>query len=96
MAGNAREWVLDRFGKYPAARQTDPRGPGSGAHRVLRGGSFGGAAEDVRATDRDHAPPDLRTEFNGFRCAVPVVGEPPGAEDDDEVGEEDEGDGHQG
>ena len=95
MAGNAREWVLDRFGKYPAAKQVDPRGPGSGAHRVLRGGSFGGAAEDVRATDRDHAPPDLRTEYNGFRCAVPVEEEPPelGADDVEGDGEESEGDG---
>lgn len=94
MAGNAREWVLDRFGKYPVAKQVDPRGPSSGAHRVLRGGSFGGAAEDVRATDRDHAPPDLRTDYNGFRCAVPVVGEPP--EPGDEMdGDEGEGDGDQ-
>jgi len=82
MAGNAREWVLDRFGKYPAGKQVDPRGPSSGERRVLRGGSFGGAAEDVRATDRDAAPPELRTKYNGFRCAVPVEGDPPPPEDE--------------
>lgn len=76
MAGNAREWVLDWFGSYPAGKKTDPRGPSSGKHRVLRGGSYGGAAEDIRATDRDHAPPDHRSEYEGFRCAVPVEAQP--------------------
>lgn len=76
MAGNAREWVLDRFGRYAATKQVDPRGAPGGDLRVLRGGSFGGAAEDIRATDRDAAPPDMRLEYNGFRCAVQVIGEP--------------------
>jgi formylglycine-generating enzyme len=84
MAGNAREWVADRFGPYPAGKQTDPRGPGSGVERVLRGGSFGGAAEDIRNTDRDSAPPELRMRYNGFRCAVPVVGAPGDIGDEDE------------
>lgn len=73
MSGNAREWVRDRYGAYPTGRQTDPLGPPNGAERVLRGGSFGGDAEDIRATDRDTAPPDTRSEYNGFRCAVAVV-----------------------
>ena len=77
MAGNAREWVADRYGKYPAGRQTDPRGSTSGGERVLRGGSFGGYADDVRATDRDSAAPDKRSEYNGFRCAVAVQGDVP-------------------
>ena len=102
MAGNAREWVLDRFGKYPAGKQVDPRGSSSGDLRVLRGGSFGGAAEDVRSTDRDAAPPDMRLEYNGFRCAVPVLGEPvleeeeEGEEDGDHDGEEEEEEGEDG
>jgi len=91
MAGNAREWVADRFGPYGAGKQVDPRGPGSGGQRVLRGGSFGGAAEDIRNTDRDSAPPDLRMRYNGFRCVVAVVGElPPPQTDDDEDAESDE------
>lgn len=81
MSGNAREWTLDVYGPYPVGRQVDPRGPASGAERVLRGGSFGGDPEDIRATDRDTDPPDKRSEYNGFRCAVAVVGDPPPAED---------------
>ena len=72
LAGNAREWCRDRFGRYPAGKQTDPAGPSSGEQRVLRGGSWGGFGDDVRSTDRDSAPPGTRNKYNGFRCAVAV------------------------
>jgi formylglycine-generating enzyme required for sulfatase activity len=72
MAGNAREWCQDRLGRYPAGVQTDPRGPSSGDQRVLRGGSWGGYADDVRAMDRDGAKPGTRNKYNGFRCVVGV------------------------
>jgi iron(II)-dependent oxidoreductase len=74
MAGNAREWVHDAYGPYRASWQVDPRGTGNGDLRVLRGGSFGGAAEDIRVSDRDVGDPAQRSVYNGFRCAVPVVG----------------------
>jgi len=96
MAGNAREWVLDRYGKYPAGKQTDPRGAGSGDQRVLRGGSWGGFGDDVRATDRDSAAPDTRNKYNGFRCAVGVewTGEVP--ESESESGSESESESESG
>ena len=84
MAGNAREWVLDRYGKYPSGKQMDPRGASSGDERVLRGGSWGGYADDVRATDRDSSPPGKRNKYNGFRCAVGVEWSGPESETETE------------
>ncbi len=90
LSGNAREWVRDRYGPYPAAKQTDPTGATSGEKRVLRGGSFGGHADDVRVADRDVAEPTARSIYNGFRCAVPVEVPPESlAADGEDEAEED-------
>jgi len=41
MGGNVFEWVWDIYeSSYPSVAQTDPHGATSGAHRVLRGGSW--------------------------------------------------------
>ncbi len=40
MLGNVREWCMDWYGEYKEEEETDPRGPVSGAKRVLRGGAF--------------------------------------------------------
>lgn len=44
LAGNVAEWVLDRYGSYPAGPVTDPGGPEVSAEpterRVLRGGAW--------------------------------------------------------
>ena len=39
MLGNVAEWVGDWYDGYPSGPVTAPRGPQSGSHRVLRGGS---------------------------------------------------------
>ena len=98
MSGNAREWVRDRYGNYPVGKQTDPTGPTSGEKRVLRGGSFGGAADDIRTADRDVAEPDTRSIYNGFRCTIPVEVPPESlaVDEDEEVEKEAEHSGETG
>jgi sulfatase modifying factor 1 len=39
MHGNAWEWVQDRYGAYNSESVTDPQGPSSSSHRVIRGGN---------------------------------------------------------
>ena len=66
MHGNVWEWVQDwhttivgirASGTYPHSRQVDPTGPGSGSHRVKRGGSFYDFARYQRAAFRDGYSP---------------------------------------
>ena len=40
MSGNVNEWCNDWFERYSSSHQTNPVGPSSGSHRVLRGGSW--------------------------------------------------------
>jgi formylglycine-generating enzyme len=74
MAGNVWEWVEDRFSDtyYARSPKNDPRGPGSGGERVIRGGSFLCAENfctGYRAAARNKNTPDSATNHMGFRCA---------------------------
>jgi formylglycine-generating enzyme required for sulfatase activity len=68
MAGNVWEWVADWHGAYSSGEQKNPKGPSSGARRVVRGGSWLGDPDYVRASFRDRAVPSFRTYAGGFRC----------------------------
>ena len=52
MLGNVWEWVQDRYGGYPGGSVTDPKRPGSGSARVLRGGGWIFDARHCRASNR--------------------------------------------
>jgi formylglycine-generating enzyme required for sulfatase activity len=67
MSGNVWEWCWDRYGNYTSGSQNDPRGPSSGADRVLRGGSWGNSAADVRSACRSVNTPSRRSNYFGFR-----------------------------
>jgi formylglycine-generating enzyme required for sulfatase activity len=74
LAGNAEEWVHDRYGeRYDPRDLHDPQGPAldSGdVHRVLRGGSFASPRVDLRTAARSFDLPNRRKASRGFRCAV--------------------------
>ena len=67
MLGNVWEWCLDGQRYYTEASLTDPDG-GSGAGRVVRGGSWYEVARDVRAAIRYAYHAGDRYGALGFRC----------------------------
>ena len=67
MSGNVWEWTWDRLASYPAGSLSDPRGPASGASRVLRGGSWANNAPFCTVAYRFSLSPPLRGSSLGFR-----------------------------
>ena len=71
MHGNVWEWCWDRYGDYSSGSQRDPAGPYTGADRVLRGGSWGSSARNLRSAGRGNSTPSYRSSHVGFRLARP-------------------------
>ena len=70
--GNVWEWVADRYAPdyYARSPARDPRGPGEGSERVMRGGSYLCASNfcsNYRVAGRSHATPDSGLSNVGFR-----------------------------
>ncbi|MBA4192072.1 MAG: formylglycine-generating enzyme family protein [Planctomycetaceae bacterium] len=66
--GNVWEWCQDYwYGDDSVEEVADPPGPGTGQYRVVRGGSLGHPASDVRSANRDFNEPATRRSSDGFR-----------------------------
>ncbi len=73
MSGNVWEWCWDWKGAYSSGSQTNPKGPGSGSGRVLRGGSWVDSARYLRSAYRSSGSPGISHDSIGFRLVRPAV-----------------------
>jgi sialidase-1 len=76
MSGNVSEWCEDWHGFYTGGPATDPVGPASAAHRVVRGGSWLTTAGQCRSSRRNHEPPSARHSDLGFRVVCGLAPKP--------------------
>lgn len=72
--GNVMEWCWDWYDEeyYKKSPAKNPKGPGSGEDRVLRGGSWYNGSNICRASYRMSTGPSAHLDGNGFRVARSV------------------------
>ncbi len=71
MAGNAWEWTGSLYRAYPYQTADEREDPNSRGTRVLRGGSFDNASQNVRCAIRGRYYPEYRYDSIGFRVVSP-------------------------
>jgi formylglycine-generating enzyme required for sulfatase activity len=69
MHGNICEWCWDWHEAYAPSAVSDPLGPESGPHRLLRGATFNGLPSFARSANRHWLRPTFQYVFFGFRVA---------------------------
>jgi formylglycine-generating enzyme required for sulfatase activity len=70
ICGNVWEWVWDWYDTpYSTGPQRNPRGPGAGTERVLRGGAFNFWPDELQAASRSSLAPTSTVWNLGVRIA---------------------------
>jgi formylglycine-generating enzyme required for sulfatase activity len=71
MVGNVWEWVSDFYDEnyYTNSPGNNPSGPQEGSFPVVRGGTWGNSADNIRVSDRRYNDPTSGAIYSGFRCA---------------------------
>jgi len=77
LVGNVAEWTSDWMAPYDDGQEINPRGPESGAVRVVRGGAWSGERAPSKGLPlgklltrhREGVAPSTRSAALGFRCA---------------------------
>jgi formylglycine-generating enzyme required for sulfatase activity/serine/threonine protein kinase len=73
MVGNVWEWTRDWYALYGSEPQTNPKGPGAGARKAIRGGGFNGEFSLwLNPAARYHQLATASAHVIGFRCAADV------------------------
>ena len=77
MNGNVHEWCANWFDRnyYAESPAKNPKGPGSGLARALRGGDWGSEDWYCRSAIRSLSAPDRKSPRVGFRLVMRIEGE---------------------